>query len=266
MTAAAAYLEAATSVGLLAELDGVPYVAGEYVDPVSRRRRVLVEYCDGGLVDTGAARDRLRAALAEAFPGNDSALVRVDATTPDDLLAGSGWTRELVYVGYEGPVEPPTADVRLERQEDRAFVRDWLERAFTLAQHQLGSPGDGAAEAAAATMAHPARRTYVVGPSPEADPIGHATLLTDAVDEVRGVGFVELLDALVEPEHDVRALVSALVAVCAAYARQEGRPLVGHVVATPEAGDRVLGSLLRRGWRTWHSFYRCPLGDGGTAP
>ncbi|MFD7712648.1 hypothetical protein ACFV6E_40060 [Streptomyces sp. NPDC059785] len=111
------------------------------------------------------------------------------------------------------------------------------------------------AAAVASVLGTPGRVTYVAERAGKV--VGHATLLTDATDDVTGTEYVELLDVLVRPLAD-RAAQRRLVEAACSHAAHSGRPLLGNVVHTADApghAERVLAALRRDGWQLAHHYF-----------
>ncbi|MBB4678778.1 hypothetical protein [Crossiella cryophila] len=255
------YLRSAEASGLLATLDGLPYVVGEHLDAVTGQRQCLAEYVDPGLLADPSALRRLRQALATTAPAAERTVLRV----PPDLSPGPPWTPHLTYIRFTGKAGPvPPHVLPAETRHEPALV-GWLAAAFDLAGREQGhDAGARSAELATQLLAAPDRRSYVATAGGIA--VGHVTLLCAAQDEVTGRDFVELLDSLVEPDQDVSGLTADLVAAAAAHAEAEGLPLIGHVVhpvgAAASRAEAVLASLLRRGWVLDHRYYSAPPLEG----
>lgn len=256
----AEYLDAARESGLLHGEPGRQFVADAYTEPLTGRRQVLVEHADVAVV-----RDerRLVDTLRRMHPDATGVVLRVEPA----MELPAPWQKQITYVGLDRADEVD-ADLPItvaEPEHDR-LVRDWLVTAFRTAGGEIDHAVDPlvAAEAADDVLAQPGRVSFLVWHN--GDPVGHATLLCDARDEVTGVDFVELLDSLVEPVIDVRRATSALSAVAARHAGGLGLPLHGNVVhpaddALTGKGERILAALSRHGWRPLHRFWFAPLGD-----
>ncbi|GAA3885700.1 hypothetical protein GCM10022243_58150 [Saccharothrix violaceirubra] len=239
-----AYREAAARAGLLRSLAGAEYVAGESADPLLGTSRWLVEYADDRILDDPALLD----AMLTELGAEHTVLLRTEG---DRVLTGP-WTRRLTYLRLD---EEPTAGTSAlhcgpEADGDGPLVAEWLARAL-LAGEATADPADVRAAVAAIRDA-PDRRTLVVRRGTTT--IGHATLLTDAYDEATGDDFVDLVDILVDSEPDRRDATAQLVAASWRVAAELGRPLVGNVVHH-SGGQRVLDSLLRRGWTVCHTYW-----------
>ncbi|MEU1946562.1 hypothetical protein ACFW95_10075 [Streptomyces sp. NPDC059474] len=262
-----AFLEASAEAGAVVECGGHRCVAGSYLEPISGEQQCLVEYADPALT-TAAAAARLPPLLAELFPEAEVAVLR----TPADVALPAPWTRYLSYVKRAVPVPrsaPDTAGgdgmtVTEPAEGDRERVTRWLEAAFLTAGDSQG--GDCDAEAAAAqaraVLETPGSRFLIARSAGTA--VGHATLLCDAYDEVSGEPYVELVDILIDPPHDVRTATAALVTAAGQLADGLGLPLIGHVVHPrhPDRraeGQRVLDSLLRKGWEMHSGYWWAPL-------
>ncbi|MEU8825723.1 hypothetical protein [Streptomyces sp. NPDC048636] len=251
------YLKTADAAGLLHTLDGHHYVAGAHTDPVTGQHQTLIEYADRALIENTDLLTR----LCERFMGSSPATT-ILLRTPADLDLHEPWRRLMTYVRLADAAES-TMDTAVREPDavEHDLVRDWLVRAFLAAGTQTGASvaQETAREAAESVLARPDRVTllYVL----EGKPIGHATLLNDAADEVTGQPCSELVDVLVEPGPTQRTALAALTAAAARRARAAGRPLVGHVVHATEDGAQdhgthVLDSLGRRGWLPTHCFWR----------
>ncbi|PGH41749.1 hypothetical protein GA0070622_0643 [Micromonospora sediminicola] len=252
----AGYLSRMAEVGALRMLDGSPVVAGAVVEPVTGESYCLVEYCDDRLLVEPRRRQELLRHLAVEFPDAARAVVRASAGT--DLPPP--WAPHLTYVRHRGvgADEGATVEVRAAEPADDHLIEDWLARALIAAAPRSVDPARPV-EVAAGILAAPDRRSYVT--LADDRPVGHVTLLLDALDDVTGRPFVELLDILVEPRFAGRAVTDALVAASATEAAALGRPLLGHVVHGPDQahGDRVVCSLIGKGWVTDHRFHTVAL-------
>lgn len=261
--ASAGYLAASRESGLLRDLDGCPFVAGEYQDETGGERQCLVEYCHPRLLAGGAA--RLVTVLREEFPAAGVLVLRASG----DVAMPAPWLAHLTYVRLADGGPPRTAPgeisvVPADPGHDELILR-WLIRAFEAygdEQQHRGSPDDIGA-VARRVLAADDRRSYVAVMN--GDVIGHVTLLCDAYDDVSGRRHVELLDSLVDadgPAHG--AALAALTRAAAEHAAGEGLPLIGHVVHPTPAelrakGDAIVSSLLRRGWVIDHRYWRRPV-------
>ncbi|HEX6343756.1 hypothetical protein [Umezawaea sp.] len=264
MTARRAYLDAAEEAGLLHRAGGLVVIADPVEDPVTGRRRCLVEHVGGDGPDPAV----LLGVLRDRWPDCQEALVRTEA--PAGPL-GSPFVPYLTYVVREPP--PPGAPpaqtgpvlVRAGTPGDRAAITSMLAEAFDRAVGQHGHRADPAALAAAAesVVDDPARVTYVA--ERDSRVVGHVTLLTDTTDDPTGARYVELLDVLVRPLTD-REASRRLVAAAEAHAARTGTPLMGHVVHVaddPAHAERTLAVLGRAGWRIAHHYSWADFGRGG---
>ena len=248
------YLAAAREAGQLHELDAFRYVAGSYVEPVTDEKQCFVEFADGGLL-TEPGLGRLTARLTDDFPQAQRLLLRA----PAEVSLPAPWAPQLTYVFYQGTPGSPDPAVVPARPQDRDLLIDWLMRAFADAGSAFGGPGaeEGLRRLAEDVLAGPGRQSivYLVGDAA----VGHATLLCDASDTVTGEHFVELLDILVEPDHDVRAITRELVTVAALRAQELGKRLVGNVVHAVDGGgngDRVVAALEKSGWAVAFRYWQ----------
>ncbi|GAA2531922.1 hypothetical protein [Pilimelia columellifera] len=264
--ACSAYLADATAAGHQVSVDGLACIAGRYHEPLSGTVHCLVEYADKALLTD---LDRLYGGLRAAHPEARTLIVRAPAGVPVDPRLLPLQT----YLRYQ-PDSVTTVEmadhVRLTVVESRDhddLVNVWLVRAFTDGGTDLGRTVDpvATAEAAEAILAEPGRRSLVLK-APDG-PVGHATLLTEAVDDVSGVPHVELVDALVDHAELRPAGMRSLVAAADVCARQLGLPLLGNVThhAPGEDADssRVLASLTRAGWRPVFAYYHAPCSGAG---
>jgi hypothetical protein len=252
------YLASALQAGQLYEIDSLNYVAGLYIEPVTDEKQCFVEYADEGLLIKPML-DRLTSALTDEFPQARRLLIRV----PGAVGLPGPWAPQLTYVRYGGEAGSPDAAIVPARPGDRDLIIDWLMRAFADAGASFGaqteSPGNR--RLAEEVMAADDRETlvYLV----DGTAVGHATLLCDANDPVTGEDFAELLDILVEPAQDVRAITRELVTAAAVRAGKLGKPLVGNVVHSVAAaghGDRVVASLLKSGWSVAYRYWQRGIG------
>ncbi|WP_405977649.1 hypothetical protein [Streptomyces sp. NBC_00158] len=265
------YLAAAEEAGLLHRLHGHPFVAGEQHDPQLDEPELLVEFCaDELLSDPSWLEQALAVAgLSEAGPG----VVTVRASA-HIRLAGP-WQRHLTYLRYSGPpaqdgqASSPLTVRPADPGTDTADLTRWLAQALVNGNAEQDiETGPGAAETfAREVLAAPDRFSYVA--CREGRPVGHATLLCAADDPVTGRDHVELVDVLVEEPQGPRSEAAhALTAAAMAHAHRAGLPLIGHVVH-PAAhvaaghGDRIVASLVARGWAVDHVFWRRSHDKGG---
>lgn len=253
------YLDTARDAGLLHWLDGLPFVAGEFHDPISGDRQCLVEYCDPVLVGDPAGVDALRRRLVAQFP--ELTLVRVRVREP--VVLPDPWERVVSYLKYRGPVgtvAAPGVTVVPAAAEHDPLVEEWLCRAFLDGYSLQVRPArvDQIRARSREILASASRRSYVALAS--GTPIGHLTTLRDAVDEVTGEEYVDLVDMLVEPGPDASAARRVLVGVAAADAERVSAALLGTVVHPVGAGGSdahaIVDSLCDRGWQVDHVDWR----------
>ncbi|WP_042365250.1 hypothetical protein [Streptacidiphilus neutrinimicus] len=256
-----AYLHAAREAGLAHTLDGRTYVADAYLEPVTGEQQCLVEYAHPALL---ADPPRLLAAVFSLRPACTSAVVRTMPDTPSHPALGPLTT----YLRYAPAAElPPAADAPPVGWDDGrlhdASVADWLARALTTAARDRGQDAGPAAarDAAARLMADPSRRSCIVRHPHTGVPLGHATVLTDAYDDVSGTAFVELVDILLDGPGRTRAATGTLVHACAGLAAELGLPLLGNVShprpdhpGGPDPAARVVAALQAGGWRPTHLY------------
>ncbi|MCW5250342.1 hypothetical protein [Streptomyces sp. SHP 1-2] len=277
------YLAEAADAGLVEHADGRRYVAGAYVDPLSNERQLLVEYCDEELL----AAPEWPARLVERASALDPAVAAVVLRVPGTVLLPEPWERTLSYVLHPadrtgpgpgdltapgpgpadvGPEVPGLAIGPLAPGPEEDLVTRWLTRAMVDGGADRGDAvdADAAARIAREFLDAPDRRTCVARLDGAA--VGHATLLCDVRDEVTRRRAVELVDILVDIPDPVRrgAVIAALTRAALAHAHRLGLPLLGHVVhpATHVAaghGERIVASLLTRGWNLDHVFWRRSL-------
>lgn len=255
------YLDTAAESGVLRRLDGRPYVAGGYVDPASGECQFLVEYCDPAILADPAAIDALVASAARGGAATHM-LLRVG---PDAVDLAPPWAPYQTYVRYAGPpaAVPERSVIRPAGPEETPLVAAWLADAVTRAATEQDMLTDGF-DASASTgdwLAAPDRRSFVY--LARGRPVGHVTMLAEAYDDVYDEEFVDLIDILVDPAHDVRAGTRALTAVAVAYAAGLGRPLIGNVIHPARDidghADRVLRRLAGAGWTVAYRFLKRPL-------
>ncbi|MFK8912442.1 hypothetical protein, partial [Streptomyces sp. YS-3] len=265
-----AYLAWAHAQEMRAEIGPHTYVAGAQTDPVTRERRCLVEYAAPELLTSPAALAELERRLAAAHPDADALLLRA----PGDTVLPAPWRPSVSYVRHSGAV-PRAAErsaglaVVPAGPEHDPLITQWLVRA--IADGYGPASGDarrtGLVDAAATEVRDaPDRVSFLL--TRDGRPIGHASVLTEAQDEVTGAEFVDLFDLLVDDADAVRPGTAALVAACAALAAERGRPLFGNVVhdsTGPDSGARVVASLQGRGWHLDHRFWRRPRPDEETS-
>ncbi|MFD1271478.1 hypothetical protein ACFQ51_04365 [Streptomyces kaempferi] len=159
------------------------------------------------------------------------------------------------------PAAPDGPRVTPAQEEHRPLLTDWLVRAILHAAREQDRPGLDAARAEAdALLDTPSRQSLLVW---EHDvPVGHATVVGQAWDEITAETHVELVDVLVEPGADGPAARGALVAAVADLARTARLPLTGHVVhGLDGGGDRVTTALCARGWAVHHRYWTTRAGE-----
>lgn len=256
------YLADCEQAGLLDHHDGLPYVAGVFVDPSIGERQFFAEYCDSRLIavdpDLGWLVSRARAEEPEA----ELIVVR---TRPDAALPRP-WSKHHTYVRHDGTL--PTAsskkvDVRIvpATAAHTDAVRGWLVQAFTEAAVQRRRVADPKVlrDMADAVLAQEGRTTYVA--VLDGRPIGHLTVRPGIEDEVTGRRFVEMCDVLVEEESVRSAVISALVPFALEFAVAHELPLLGQVHhpdegLLPGRGEAILRGLLATGWVVDHAYWR----------
>lgn len=267
-TVSPAYLARAHEQRMRAEIAHHVYVAGAQTDPVTREQGCLVEYAAPELLATPTALAELERQLATAHPEASALLLRA----PGDTQLPAPWRPSLSYVRFTGsvPQAPSLSDglaVAPAGPEHDALVLGWLARAIADGYGSGNIPAAELVDAAATDVLDaPDRVSFLL--TRDGRPVGHASVLTEAQDEVTGTEFIDLFDLLVEESDVVRPGTAALVAACAAFAAERGRPLFGNVVhdgAGPDSGARVVASLLERGWCLDHRFWRRPRPDEETS-
>lgn len=257
-----AYLARAHEQEMRAEVGRHPYVAGAQTDPVTQEPRCLVEYAAPELLAAPEALAALERQLAAEHPEAGELLLRA----PGDTVLPTPWRPSLSYVRYTGAVPPtdPPAGLAIAPAgpEHRTLIAGWLARAIADGYGQAPENPHSAElidAAAAEVLDAPDRVSFLL--TRDGRPLGHATVLTQAQDEVTGIEFIDLFDLLIEDADVVRPGTAALVAACAALAAERDRPLLGNVVhdsTGPDSGARVVASLQERGWCLDHRFWRRP--------
>ncbi|MBY8887533.1 hypothetical protein K7472_22210 [Streptomyces sp. PTM05] len=267
-----AFLRGARAAGLLTASVLGDCVADLTEEPFTGERQLLVEYASPRLLaDAPAFARTVRALVADRGLPVDRVVVRV----PGGLTMPEPWAPYLTYLRWTGEGDAAAGQeagtdgvtIATAGEADDPVVVGWLVRAFRAAGTARGSAVDeGAAlDQARAVLDQPDRVTLMAWS--EGRPVGHATLLTEAVDDVSGLRFVELLDVLVEPSDRARAVSARLVAAATSVATREGHTLVGNVVhglpPDPRSAQVVAG-LEAHGWRTSHRYWSAPQGDEGS--
>lgn len=248
------YLVAAKEAGQLGEIEGLAYVAGSYVEPVTGEHQCFIEWADPRLLRDETL-SHLTATVAAAHPGSRRVLLRA----PAEYELPQPWRKHLTYVHYAGTAQAPGAHVHRSTPVQDLLVAGWLVRAFTTAGESFGartSPRD-TSDLADAVLGAPDRESYVF--SIDGTAVGHATMLCQARDPVSGEEFAELLDILVEPDFDVRGITRELVAACAVRAAHLNRRLIGNVVHPIDSaahGDTVVAALARSGWAVAYRYWQ----------
>ncbi|PKV83497.1 hypothetical protein [Streptomyces sp. TLI_146] len=267
-TVSPAYLDWAHEQRIRAEIANHVYVAGAQTDPVTQELSCLVEYAAPELLAAPSALAELEQRLAAVHPGATALLLRAPGDTP----LPAPWRPSVSYVRYTGavPRAPRPSDglaVTPAGPEHDTLILDWLARAITDGYGPENIPAAELIDAAAANVLDaPDRVSFLL--TRDGRPVGHASVLTEAHDEVTGTEFIDLFDLLVEESDVVRPGTAALVAACAAFAAERELPLFGNVVhdgTGPDSGARVVASLLERGWSLDHRFWRRPRPDEETS-
>lgn len=253
------YLAEADEAGLLRTIGGHAYVAGPYTNPSTGVAHVLVEYCAPEIVREPAKLAALTEQLELSFGIDQPIVLRVDGA----VELPEPWRQNLTYVRYVAP-EPPAHDgadcvIAPAAAEHLPQVTEWLVRALADAVEDARAEADleGLRTLAKSIVEMPGRVSYVAVRDGVA--VGHLTLNEDAWDDVRGASFVELLDSLVEEVPGKRQVLDALTAAAVGHAAGRG-PLVGHVVhgkgeLVEKNAQRVVESLLRKGWVVDHRYW-----------
>ncbi|MFF1476334.1 hypothetical protein ACFVYD_01910 [Streptomyces sp. NPDC058301] len=265
-----AYLARAHEQGIRAEIAHHLYVAGAQTDPVTQEQACLVEYAAPELLAAPAALAELERRLADAHPEAGELLLRA----PGDIALPAPWRPSISYVRHTGsatqaPELPAGLGIEAAAPEHDALIAGWLARAIAdgYGQASGNSPSTELIEAAAAEVLDaPDRVSFLL--TRDGRPVGHASVLTEARDEVTGTEYIDLFDLLVEESDVVRPGTTALVAACAALAAERRRPLFGNVVhdgTGPDSGARVVASLQERGWLLDHRFWRRPRPEEETS-
>jgi hypothetical protein len=236
-------------------------VAGPYEEPLRKQECVLVEYASPELATASDFADRLVGWARESFPGAEKLIVRTTGLA--EHLAG--FDDYLYYMLLEA--EPSTTEdcsditVRTALDQDRDLVAHWLVEAFDDAlrmQSEEAAPGAAMAQAHAVLDSDESRSFVAVH---DGEDIGHATLLVDQSDELTGMSYVEFLDVLVERTHPRRrAAEAALVRAAWEAAKEDGKPLMGHIVVRDKSCHcsgyeyKILDRLHTGGWSYHHKF------------
>lgn len=261
------YLTEAADAGLLHHAHGHRYVAGFQDEPMLDERQFLIEYCDEELLADPA----WLAGLAEHARALEPEVAAVIVRAPATVRIDEPWHRSISYVSHPGGTASTAPGGALhgisvqpaEAGRDDADIAGWLARAMISGGTDRGRAADPATAELLVQdwLRAPDRFTYVA--RLDGRTAGHATLLGDAEDEVTGRRVVELVDILVDLEDPPArgAAMAALSSAAIAHADRLGLPLLGHVVhPAPDIaaghGDRIVASLLTRGWDLDHVFWR----------
>ncbi|CAM5603424.1 MULTISPECIES: GNAT family N-acetyltransferase [Streptomyces] len=270
---APAYFDAARDAGALTRVAGARCVMGAATDSLNGEHSCLVEYADPqALARSGWAAELLAHAM-RVHPTVHGVLLR----TEPGVELPAPWTRHLTYLRHDGPPEdhrtdPDAGDVTIAAAttDQTALVLGWLADAFQAGARDQGIDvgRDTAHDHASQLLAVPGRHSLVAATAGQ--PVGHATMLP-FTDDVTGTEYTELFDVLVRPTADVRTITAALVDACLAHVARTGLPLLGNVIhqrvtaGASDRGDRVVASLLKKGWRTEHCYWRAPAGPPANA-
>lgn len=254
------YLSQASDADLLGRIAGHRYVAGTSTDPLTGHQECLVEYCDPAIPLEPKLLSRLEAELAERWPHARTIVLRTSA----DTVLSAPWTAHLTYVRRTATTPTPLpagngVEITDAQHSHEPLLAQWLERALTDAQGDQGhlARPQAIAACAAEILAATDRRSFIA--LDHGRPVGHATVLTRSHDDVFARDYIELVDILIEPGSDVRALTTALVGTATHLAGSAGLPLLGHVVHDIKGETRrILPSLHRQGWNTDHHYWRRP--------
>lgn len=258
------YLAAAAAAGLLRQVDGAHYVAAEQIEPNTGERYCFVEFCDSPLLTCRELREAFLLALAAEFPWAESAVVCTSAHADLDLH----WQRLLTYYLWTparlAPAQPYRPEVRPATDLELPRLVNWLARSFTGTAAQPAQRATDPAQLATGILAEPDRRSWISWSGAEA--VGHATVLTGALDLIRGQRFIELLDILVEPDRDDRRERAAeLLAAVQGYAASVRKPLLSNVVhlrgdlETVSRDWQVADTLHQTGWTECDVYYCAQL-------
>jgi hypothetical protein len=256
------YLADCERAGLLDHHDGLPYVAGAFVDPAIGERQFFAEYCDPRLIAAKPDLDWLVSRTRAEEPDAELIVVRTAA----DAALPRPWNRHHTYVRHDGDL-PAAAkkkvDVRIvpATAEHTDAVRGWLVQSFTEAAAERRRAADPKVlrDMADTVLAQEGRTTYVA--VMDGRPIGHLTVRPGIEDEVTGRRFVELCDVLVEEASVRPAVIAALVPFALEFAVSRELPLLGQVHhpdegLVPGKGDAILRGLLATGWVVDHAYWR----------
>lgn len=251
-----AYLETAKAADLLHTLHELPYVAGLCSDPVSGERQCLAEYCHPDLLRNEDWCCELAARLADGFPDADLIIAR----SRDGQDLARPWRKLVTYLYYDGePVmggdqRDSAVVISTPGLAHMGLVRQWLARALRAGydSQERFADADGVRGAADVILGDEHRRSYLA--LAEGQPVGHLTLLTNAYDDITGTEYFDLVDMLVEPGEYAASARRELISAAAADAAAAGMRLIGNVThasasADADDGQRVVDSLLSRGWR-----------------
>lgn len=251
------YLAACHESGVLTRTPDGDFCAGDAPDPLTRAARYFVEYAEPRLLASPTGLGRM---LAAAPPRAELVL-----RSPGDTRLPAPWQPLLTYLVRTGPAASEDDGIGPATSADEPLVQRWMELAISDASvHQTGTRArDGAVrEQAGLILGLPGRLSLIA--RADGEPIGHATLDREAHDDITGARFLELIDILVDPAHDVRAVTARLTEAAIERADRLGLPLVGHVVhqqAAPEHGPRIIASLTARGWQPLWVYWLHPAKD-----
>lgn len=269
-TACRGYLAAADDAGLLQHLHGHPFVAGERHDPLLEERQLLIEFCATELLTVPHRFAEVLELASHGAPSADAIMVRA----PESVRLPGPWRRHTTYVQSSGPLRATPSPAqgltvrRAEPGQDDADVARWLAQAFVdgSADHGVTADGGVAGDLAREFLDAPDRVSYVA--CLDGRVIGHATLLCAADDPVTGRQYVDLVDVLVEAEDAVRRQATGMLTEAASvHAHGLELPLLGSVIhpaspSGPGDGDRIVTSLVARGWAIDHVFWHLPGANG----
>ncbi|MCC8251531.1 hypothetical protein [Saccharothrix luteola] len=258
--------EELSTSGLLARLHDELAVITEDTDAITGQRRALAVL----LKSTGRGVADLLPRLADVarlrFPGVDRMMTVVPARRIVPAPRSGHPHMRYVLATDAVALADPDGDwsVRPAGRTDISDVLPLLVEAMVDGYRVAGTAvGEAQVEADARRLFDRAVEDGIVFVAHDDEGFaGHVTIVPDR-DELSGLDRLELFDLFV-PRHRRGTPASRLLTSAALrYARNRGLPLRGYVSGHGPAPDRVLDSLLGKGWVRDTTYWSCSLEQEG---